>query len=227
MYPNITTPLRKIISAGVIASLIAFTAYCGGEQSSQSAAPAGQAADIGQADAVYSADAGASSITWKGSKLYESDIHTGTIALESGKLGFKDGAPVAGSFTIDMTSIQNTDIENAEYNAKLVGHLKNEDFFDVEKFPTAKFEIVSVSPGSAANEYNITGNLTIKSITKSISGTATIANNADGAEANAKLIFDRTQFNVQYGSESTFADLAKDKVIDDKIEIAMKIALAK
>jgi polyisoprenoid-binding protein YceI len=218
---------RRLISASAVAGLIAFSAYCGGENASKTAAPASPAADLSQAEVVYNADTGASTVTWKGSKLYELDSHTGTIGLKSGQLGFKDGAPVAGKFTIDMTTIANTDIEDPEYNAKLVGHLKNEDFFAVDQHPTAVFEIVSVAPGSAANQYTITGNLTIKDVTQSVSGPATIASNGDTAEASAKLSFDRTMFGVEYGSESAFADLAKDKVIDDKIEISLNIPLAK
>ena len=221
--------LNGLLGAGALAAMLVFGASCGGDSAgnASSAAPAGTPAELSQADAVYTADAGASQINWKGSRLYELDSHNGTIGLQSGQLGFKDGAPVAGKFTIDMTSIANSDIEDPEYNAKLVGHLKNDDFFSVDKFPTAVFEVVSVAAGAGANEYTVTGNLTVKGITKSVSGPATITSDATGAQAEAKLNIDRTEFDVQYGSEGAFADLAKDKVIDDKVEISLNVKLNK
>lgn len=228
---SIFSQIHRAIGAAAITGLIAFGASCGGESKTNdqepSAAAISPAADLSQAETVYTANAGASEINWKGSKLYELDSHTGTIGLKSGQLGFKDGAPVAGKFTLDMTTIVNTDITDPKYNAKLVGHLKNEDFFAVDQFPTATFELVSVAPGASANQYTITGNLTIKEKTRAISAPTTITTDESGTQASAKLTIDRTQFDIRYGSESAFADLAQDKVIDDKVEITLNVALAK
>ena len=212
--------LAAVAFAGVVA--------CDKGASSDGAAAAVQApADISSAAVVYTADPAASRVGWKGSKLYELDEHTGTIDLKSGQLGFTDGKPVAGTFVIDMNSIKNSDITNAEYNAKLVGHLKNDDFFSVDTYPTAEFAIVSVKPGQGEGQYLVTGNLTIKGKTREVTAPATIAADDNGAKASAEFEFDRTQFDVRYGSESVFTDLAQDKVIDDKIEIVLDVALNK
>lgn len=209
----------------VITTALAFGTACGGQSTESTSAPAGTVADLGQADSVLTANTAKSKIYWKGSKLYKLDSHNGTIDLSSGKLGLKDGAPVAGSFVIDMNSIVNLDIDNPEYNAKLVGHLKNEDFFAVDQHPTAKFEISTVAPAAGENQYAITGNLTVKNITRAISGTAVMTQNDGGAQITAELNMDRTEFGVEYNSEGAFEELAKDKIIDDQVEIKLDIQL--
>ena len=216
-----------LLPALALVAVALFSAQCGGSKPAGEAAAPAPAASSANADTIYTADVKGSEIVWKGSKLYETSSHTGNIQLKSGTMGFKDGAPVSGTFEIDMASITNTDLTDPEYNARLVGHLKNEDFFDVTKFPTAKFELVSASAGSKPGEYNVTGNLTIKDVTQTISGPATIATTDNGATTEATVTFDRTQFGVRYGSENHFADLAQDRVIDDKVEITLKVALSK
>lgn len=218
---SIKLPLALIAA---LATTLSLGVACGGEQNSTAGTPAGPVADLGQADAVFNADTAASKIYWKGSKLYQLDSHNGTINLSSGKLGFKAGAPIAGSFVIDMNSIANLDIENPEYNAKLVGHLKNEDFFAVDQHPTAKFEIGSVT-AAGENQYEVSGNLTIRGLTRGISGPATIIKSENGVKIAAELKIDRTQYGIEYNSESAFADLARDKIIDDQIEIKLDIQL--
>jgi len=99
-----------------------------------------------------------SSVVWKGYKVTGS--HTGTIALESGSLLFSEEKLVGGSFSIDMTTINSTDLEG-EYKGKLEGHLKSDDFFGVEKNPTATLVFKKVK-ATGKNSYNVTGDLTIK-----------------------------------------------------------------
>ncbi len=170
------------------------------------------------AQKTVTVDNAKSTIEWKGAKVGGS--HEGTIDLKSGKLKFKDNDLVGGTFVIDMTSITNTDLEG-EYKGKLEGHLKSDDFFGVEKYPTAKLEITSVTP-QGPGKYKIEANITIKGTTKPIKFNADVLE-ADGVlTASADLTIDRSEFNVKYGSGSFFDNLG-DKVIYDDFDINVKL----
>jgi polyisoprenoid-binding protein YceI len=92
----------------------------------------------------YKANTNKTEIKWTGKKV--TGEHFGFIKLKEGTLTLKNGNIASGSFTIDMNTITCTDLEDAETNAKLVGHLKSDDFFGVKTYPTAKLEIVKASP---------------------------------------------------------------------------------
>lgn len=151
-----------------------------------------------------------SSVAWKGYKVTGS--HEGNIALKNGALTFKEGKLVGGEFTIDMNSIENTDLEG-EYKAKLEGHLKSDDFFGVAKYPDAKLVFKTVK-STGKNSYEVTGDLTIKEKTNPITFDLSVYGNK--ATANVKI--DRTKFDVRYGSTSFFDDL-KDKAIYDEFDL--------
>jgi hypothetical protein len=159
-------------------------------------------------------------IYWKGSK--PAGEHNGFIKLkEGGKFLVEDGQLVGGEFIIDMTSIVNIDLEDAEMNAKLVGHLKSADFFNVDSFPEAKFVITSVEPleGDAEFTHTISGNLTMKNITKGVSFKSNVKVHEGIVSATSEeFVLDRTQWNVNYGSKSIFKEL-KDKFIDDEFSL--------
>lgn len=113
-----------------------------------------------------------SRVEWKGYKVFKSEntSHFGTIKFESGDITVKEGKLESGKFVANMSSLTSEDLKNDKENlGKLNGHLKSADFFDVEKFPTASFEITRVTP-SAEGDFNtvLDGNLTIKGITKPV-----------------------------------------------------------
>ena len=151
-----------------------------------------------------------SSVTWKGYKVTGS--HMGSIALKEGSLEFKDDKLVGGEFIIDMTSVENTDMEG-EYKAKLEGHLKSDDFFGVENYPTAKLVFNKVK-STGKNSYEVTGDLTIKGKTNPVTFDISIYGN----KATANLKIDRTKFDVRYGSTSFFDNL-QDKAIYDEFDL--------
>lgn len=148
-----------------------------------------------------------SKVVWKGYKVTGS--HEGLITVQSGMLNFKDEKLVGGEFTIDMTTITATDLEG-EYKGKLEGHLKSDDFFGVEKYPTAKL-IFSKVKATGKNSYEITGDLTIKGKTNPITFNLSVYGN----KANASLKIDRTKYDVKYGSTSFFDGLADKAIYDD------------
>ncbi|QFG52479.1 YceI family protein [Chryseobacterium sp.] len=128
---------------------------------------------------VYVIDTMNSRIEWKGFKVFKSEntSHFGTIKFESGDVTVKDGQLESGKFVADMATLENVDLKSdAEQKSKLEGHLKSGDFFEVEKFPTASYEITNVTPLSEG-DYNtlLDGNLTIKGITKPVKFNANVA----------------------------------------------------
>ncbi|GAB5564603.1 MAG: YceI family protein [Winogradskyella sp.] len=155
-----------------------------------------------------------STVVWKGYKVTGS--HTGTIAIKSGDLEFDGETLVGGSFTIDMTSIVVTDLEG-DSKASLEGHLKSDDFFGVDNYTTASLTFTSVK-ATGKNSYKVTGDITIKGTTESITFDLSVYGN----KANATLKVDRTKFNVRYGS-SSFFDGLKDKVIYDEFDLVVDL----
>ena len=151
-----------------------------------------------------------SKVVWKGYKVTGS--HQGVIAIKSGQLTFNEDKLTGGDFIIDMSTITNTDLEG-EYKGKLEGHLKSDDFFGIEKFPTASLIFKKVK-STGKNSYEVTGDLTIKGKTGSVTFDVSIYGN----KANASLKIDRTKFDVRYGSTSFFDGL-KDKAIYDEFDL--------
>lgn len=163
-----------------------------------------------------------STIKWTGAKVGGS--HYGLIQLKDGKLAMENGKLTGGSFTIDMTSMTNEDL-SGEYQGKLVGHLKSDDFFAVDKYPTASFVITEAIP-QGTGKYKITGDLTIKGITKSIKFPATVTENGNQYTASATITVDRSEYDVKYGSGSFFDDLG-DKVIYDDFDLEVNLTVGK
>jgi polyisoprenoid-binding protein YceI len=151
-----------------------------------------------------------SKVVWKGYKVTGS--HVGTISIKSGHLNFDKDILTGGSFEIDMSTITVTDLE-VESKGKLEGHLKSNDFFGVEKFPTAALYFTKVK-SVGKNSYEVTGDITIKGKTKTVSFNVSVY----GSKANVSLKIDRTKFDVRYGSTSFFDGL-KDKAIYDEFDL--------
>jgi polyisoprenoid-binding protein YceI len=161
-------------------------------------------------------DAAKSGIVWTGKKVTGS--HTGTINLESGALVFKGKVLKGGTFTVDMTTINTTDLKAGKGKENLDGHLKAEDFFGVEKHKTAKLNFTNIS-GKGNGLYTVTADLTIKGITKPITFDITVKGNT----ATTTLNVDRTKYDIKYGSGSFFSDLG-DKTINDEFELKVNLA---
>jgi polyisoprenoid-binding protein YceI len=207
--------MKKLILFAVIAgSLVA----CNSQTASTEAEEAQEVAEATGSES-YTVDAAASTVAWKASKITGAG-HNGGIAITSGTINTENEAIVAGNFELDMNSITNEDVEDEGKKADLLGHLASADFFDVENNPTSKFEI------TAATADSLTGNLTIKGITKSITIPYTWSEDEAGAKATSSFSIDRSQWDVRYGSSSFFDDLG-DKAINDAIEFNVSLALTK
>lgn len=174
------------------------------------------------AKAVYKVSTIESKVVWTGEKL--AGTHTGTINLTQGDLQFDGDKLTGGSFTIDMNTIVDTDLEG-EYKGKLEGHLKSDDFFGVATYPTAAFKITSVK-STGRNKYDVTGDITIKGTTEKITFPAELAISGTKVTATSKITVDRSKFNVKYGSKSFFAEIG-DKVIYDEFVLDVTLVAAK
>ncbi|MGQ0644322.1 MAG: YceI family protein [Elusimicrobiota bacterium] len=186
------------------------------------AAPAAFAAEKKDAASkTISLDPAKSVLKWTGRKV--TGAHNGTIRLKSGSAVVTKGRLTGGEFTVDMTSIENEDIQDAASRAKLVGHLKSDDFFGVDKHPEAAFKVTGVKPlsgasGSGKPTHEITGDLTIKGITHPVTFPAHVKISGDKAEAKGSITVDRTKWDVRYGSGKFFQNLG-DKMIHDDFSL--------
>ncbi len=156
-------------------------------------------------------------VKWMAEKV--TGKHDGFVKVKEGSITLKKGTIEAGTILMDMASITCTDLTDAGYNAKLIGHLKSDDFFAVEKFPTAKLVITKAS-AFVNGEADVTANLTIKSTTLPI----TFKVKQHEKMYHATLVVDRSKYDVRYGSKSFFDDLG-DKVIYDEFTLEVMLVL--
>ncbi|SMD34976.1 Polyisoprenoid-binding protein YceI [Reichenbachiella faecimaris] len=176
-----------------------------------------------ETNTTYETNVSESSVVWTATKVV-SGGHTGTVKIAKGSLEIEGSELKGGSFEIDMTSIANTDIEG-EWRAKLEGHLKSDDFFAVETYKTAAFKITDVK-STAKGKYNVTGDLTIKGKTESVTFPTELTVKGNKATATAKITIDRTKYDVRYGSPSFFDDLG-DKAISNEFTLDISLIATK
>lgn len=166
----------------------------------------------------YTVDLTASSIVWKGFK--PTGTHNGTLDLESGVLNLANGKITGGTFLIKMNTIK-----DADSSAKLENHLKSADFFDVEKYPSAAFEVTGLN--EADGKTMLSGNLTLKAVKNNVTFPVSISNAGDIITMTSEAFtIDRTKWNVEYKSKSIFSDLG-DKFINDEIELQIIVKATK
>jgi polyisoprenoid-binding protein YceI len=182
-------------------------------------------AAVAEATAVtYNTNTEKSMIEWEGFKPTGS--HTGTIGIKEGSLEINNETIESGNFTIDMNSIIVTDIPaDKKGNGKLVGHLKHADFFNVETYPTAQFEVTGVE--TIEGKTMLSGNLTLKDATNNISiPVSTVTKDGEIALTSETFTIDRSKWNVEHKSKSFFDNLG-DKFINDEIELKITLVAEK
>jgi len=175
------------------------------------------AAEIAARDGEYRIDGENSVLEWTGRNI--NNRHYGRIDIASGELVLCRGGLAGGRIVMDMTKITNLDLQDAYWRDLLLRHLKSDDFFAVDRYPTAKFVLTGWEPlpDATAGTPNgiVTGNLAIKEVTRQVSFPAIVAPQADGStKAHAVLDFDRTLWGVCYGSGRFFERLGIHLVHD-------------
>ena len=168
----------------------------------------------------WAVDLGNSKVVWVGTKV--SGYHSGPIQIKSGELMVQNGSLTGGKFVLDLTTLTATGPKGTDEasNVKLTAHLKSAEFFDIANYPEATFEITGVTPYSGTSEpavvqddnkleeiseyrvsnptHTISGNLTIKNITKNIQFPAQITVTENSVDAISKFNIDRTAWNITY-----------------------------
>lgn len=171
---------------------------------------------------TYPVDVTKSTLIWTAHKVV--GFHTGTVPLNSGELKMEGNKIVGGSFEINVASLTVTDITDPSSNARLTNHLKNDDFFSVDKFPNATFDITSATLTSGS-EYLIKGDLTIKGIRNAIEFPAKVTKVGDVITAEAKIPVDRTKYDIKFRSSNFFENLG-DRAIYDEFTLDLTLVTA-
>ena len=203
--------------------------------------------EVSSSAAEYAIDTESSKVSWIGSKPVGK--HNGFIPVSGGNIKVEDGAIVGGVITISVNDIHCEDLaEDSVMNAKLIGHLKSPDFFAAEEFPTAEFVVTSVEeysaedviedkeeieyefkPASASEHmvesptHKITGNLTMRGTTLSVSFPASVSMSDGTISAKAKFNIDRTRWGLKYGEEASISEKAKDKFIYNTVNVGFDL----
>jgi polyisoprenoid-binding protein YceI len=178
---------------------------------------------------VYVVNTSQSNVEWEGRKITGSG-HNGTIAVKSGELYSYEGQLLGGHIVIDMTRIAVLDIQDPGSNARLKGHLESDDFFSVATYPEARLDIASFEPlgdvAAGIPNYRVSGNLTIKGITHGISFNAIIHQSDERIHSSAAFDFDRSKYEVRFGSGRFFENLG-DNLILDAIDLSVDLVASK
>ena len=173
--------------------------------------------------ADYVVDKAVSKVNWEGKKV--TGKHNGTISFDNGVLNVSKDKISGGSIVIDMKTIVDVDLTDAEWNKKLIGHLSSDDFFSIEKFPTASLIVNKVTTVSG-DDLHFAGDLTIKGIKKPVEFNAKVKVAGDKLSAQGVITVNRTLYDIKYGSGSFFQGLG-DKMISDDFTLDFDITANK
>jgi polyisoprenoid-binding protein YceI len=214
----------------LMAALGLFVASCNSDKAAEATTGEAQEVTANGAGETVALDSG-STVAWRGFKTYVQSEHHGTVNVQEGTFEVADGKLVGGTITIDMNSITCTDLEDEGKRGYLEGHLKSQDFFFVDSFPTAVFEIVEVLDPSEATKYStVTGNLTLRGTTNSITFPADVVVGEEGVKFMAPTFsIDRTLWGAKFHDrdDATIAESLKDDLIDHSIELTIKVKATK
>lgn len=201
----------NLFTAGAIASTL-FLSSCGGTGSDASTT---QADSTTIADGHYTIDPSKSQVIWKGVMINVKE-HFGKVNIQQGSIDVKDGKIAGGTVVIDMTSIAPQDtnyVAGTNYSMdKFLGHIRSNDFFNIEQFPTASFTLTSVE-GSTGK-----GSLTVRDKTDTETIESLMVNKtADGIAVGGVLKFDRQKYGVAFSTGSP------DFLIIDEITLSFEV----
>jgi polyisoprenoid-binding protein YceI len=220
--------MKQTLLIGLTA--IFFATSCSNNTNQVEATDEQEVVTANESSLTLNIDTEASTVKWVGSKVL-GNSHNGTVNISGGEVAIEGGMIIAGNFTIDMNSITNNDLPvDGDYNqARLVGHLKSNDFFNVEEYPTSSFEITSVTASSddAGNTHVIAGNLIIRGISKNITFPANVSVTESGLSAKAKFAFNRLDWGVNWDKEKVdgFMDKVVSQAKDDFVKNAIELEI--
>ena len=232
--------MKTKLFALLIAGSIVFFSCTNAPESDEAKTTEAKKVDNDKAGDVWKLNVSDSKIEWVGTKV--SGYHVGTVPLKSGEINVKNDEVTGGKFILDLANMQVVGPKGSDTakNKKLLGHLKSADFFDVEKNPEGTFELTDVRPYKGdpikdttdprqeeINKYKVTdpthtvsGNLTLKGVTKNIEFPARITVSGNTAEAIAKFNIDRKDWGIVYPG-------SPDDLIRDAIHLGISIKAGK
>lgn len=212
---------RILIVSGTFVALLLFFYACKTKTEAINSESTPAAVLNGKGD-VYLVDTLTSVIEWVGATPGNYQ-HNGTIRLSAGQFTVSDNQLTGGKFTININSITNLD-QTGKDKTNLEGHLKNEDFFEVEKFPFGSFEITAIRSDSTGER--IVGNLTLKEKTNTIEIPVKLKIDEKFVLAETPTFtIDRTKWGIVYNSG--IIGTIKDDLINDEISLRLKIVASK
>ena len=177
---------------------------------------------------MFTADTNASRIRFTGHGVGKN--HPGVFKLSSGTVGVAGNDITGGEFVINIKSLE-LEEKGGMFDKKLHPHLMSGDFFDAEKFGTAKFVITRVEPytKNAADtsiiegaNYNISGNFTLKDVTKNITFPAKVDIDGNTVKAKGNFDIDRRQWNMNYGNDKTLGDKFISETVNIELDLQAK-----
>jgi polyisoprenoid-binding protein YceI len=172
---------------------------------------------------TYQVDPAATTVRWEGKKVTGS--HHGNVSVKKGVLNFQGDLITDGEIVMDMNTIDVKDIPaDSEYNAKLVGHLKNEDFFNVSTFPESMLKITGSE--KTKDGLKVKGSFSMIGKTYPVEFLAKVDKTDKNAKAKAKMILDRTKWGLKYGSGDFFKGLG-DKAIHNEFTLDIDLLAKK
>lgn len=215
---QIKNDMKKLFLGLAVVSAVALTS-CGGNTDTVKTTEAQEGATSTEGAVDYNVDTATSVVNWKGGKTFD-DInkpeegHYGVVKLKEGTVKVNNGVLEAGKFVADFTSFESKDLDaDAESKGKLDGHLKSADFLDVEKFPTATFEITAVKPVEGG-DYNseVSGNLDFRGTPKNVTFKANVTVDANGVTIKSEEFgINRKDFGITFVGGG--GSIVKDEVL--------------
>ncbi|MFN2437883.1 MAG: YceI family protein [Chitinophagaceae bacterium] len=218
--------MKKLILISAIATIV-FTSCSDVPKGDQAIITESQSAASAKGQA-FKVDTANSRIRFTGNGVGKN--HPGTFHLSSGSVALSDNQITGGLFTININSLQ-VEQQGAIFQSKLKPHLLSGDFFDAEKFGTAKFEITKVEPYTANGtdtsivdgaNFLISGNFTLKEDTKNITFPAKVDLDGETLKAKANFNIDRTQWKMNYGNDKTLGDKFISETVNIELDLQAK-----
>jgi polyisoprenoid-binding protein YceI len=208
-------------------------AACGGSSEHQAQTEEKQEAAVATGS-TFSIDTTATTVQWRATHKGGFAPRFGVIKVTDGNLTVDNGTITAGNFDVNMSSLTTDPSSVTEADKKstdLDGHLKSADFFDVAKYPTAKFVITGIAPYDSTKQKSlidgathlISGNLTLKDSTLNITFPAQVAVNENDVTANAKFVIDRSSWGISYKTDGS----PENWMISKDIEVGFNLKAAK
>lgn len=220
--------INTFVSTALVASTLIFTA-CSDAPAGDKTTVTGQQQVADANGARFAIDTAASSLKFTGNGVGKN--HPGTFKLSNGSIALDGNVITGGQFTINIQSLE-VDEKGDMFQNKLKPHLLNADFFDAQKFPTATFQITKVVPYTATGadssvvagaNHLISGNLTLKGVTKNVTFPAKIEATDNTLAAAANFNINRTDWNMSYGNDKSLGD----KFISETVNIQLNLKAGK